>query len=457
MNRPVHLTDNNTRGIPIPEESIQDVLQISNIGRLQNAPNLLVFPHSFSEMKDGIGDLSILNLHEAQYTDGKCVSAKAYTGNLMGFVGINNTSVSIHSRFTHKMDNGEVDPSSPDYFLYYMLQKVFSINVFSLEHASSKDDKILDFLLFLFPPLLKKAMSQGIYKEYRRKLHDDDRVKGTIDVNRFIRKDVPFRGNISYTTREYSYDNTITQLIRHTIEYIKRHPFGNTILNNDSETIEFVRQIVEATPSYTSRERQRVLIFNRRPKVHPYYTKYTELQQLCVHILRHESLKYGEEKDKIHGILFDGAWLWEEYLNTVIKDLGFQHPKNKLKIDGFRMFQEPNEDEQISRNSRNLFPDFYKEDFILDAKYKHLGSGIGREDLYQVVTYMYCKKAKHGGYIYPDEGMNSYCKFQLKGYEGYINLLPVTIPQEQLNQDAFTEAMQLSEKELRKHIQDLNK
>ena len=121
MNNLVHLTDNNAQGTIIPRESIQDVLQISNIGRLQNAPDLLVFPHSFSELNDGIGDLSIVTLRDVQYADGKCVSAKACTGNLMGFVGVNETSISIHSRFTHKKENGEVDPSSPDHFLYYML------------------------------------------------------------------------------------------------------------------------------------------------------------------------------------------------------------------------------------------------------------------------------------------------------------------------------------------------
>lgn len=454
MNKPIHLTDNNTKGIPIPRESIQDVLQISNIGRLENAPDLLVFPHSFSELKDGIGDLSILTLHDAQYEEDKCISVKVCTGNLMGFVGVNDTSISIHSRFTHKKENGKVDSSSPDFFLYYMLQKVFSINVFSLEHASSREDKIMDFLLFLFPLMLKSAMSQGLYKEYRRFQYDDNRIRGTIDINRFIRLDIPFRGNISYTTREYSYDNTITQLVRHTIEYIKRHPFGYSILNNDSDTIEYVRQIIEATPSYSFRDRQRVLNANRRPKVHPYFTKYKELQQLCVHILRHESLKYGEEKDRIHGVLFDGAWLWEEYLNTVLHGLGFHHPKNKLQTGGFKMFRNQNEDEQISRNSRVLFPDFYKDDFILDAKYKHLNRGVGREDLYQVVTYMYCKKANHGGYVFPDEGTNNYSKYQLEGYNGFIHLLPVSIPQDKSEYKTFIHAMEESENNLRSLIQD---
>lgn len=455
MNRPVHLIDNNSQGTPVPTESIKDVVQISNIGRLHDAPELLVFPHSFSELQDDIGDLSILTLREAQYADGVCVSVKACTGNLMGFVGLNETSVSIHSRFTHKKENGEVDPSSPDYLLYYMLQKVFSFNVFSLEHASSRDDKVLNFLLFLFPYMLKKAMSQGLYKEYKRYQHDDDRVKGAIDVNRFIRRDIPFRGNISYTTGEYSYDNTVTQLIRHTIEYIKHHPFGNAVLNNDFETTEYVRQIVEATPSYSMRERLRVLNANRRPKIHPYFTKYRELQLLCVHILRHESLKYGAEKDRIHGVLFDGAWLWEEYLNTIVKNMGFKHPRNKLQLGGFRMFKAQNEDEQISRNSRKLYPDFYKDNFILDAKYKHLNRGIGREDLYQVVTYMYCSTAGNGGYVYPDEGANAYSRFQLNGYQGYIHLFPVTVPQNSKNLNDFIQAMKHSENKLKGLILDV--
>ena len=455
MNRPVHLIDNNSQGTPVPTESIKDVVQISNIGRLHDAPELLVFPHSFSELQDDIGDLSILTLREAQYADGVCVSVKACTGNLMGFVGLNETSVSIHSRFTHKKENGEVDPSSPDYLLYYMLQKVFSFNVFSLEHASSRDDKVLNFLLFLFPYMLKKAMSQGLYKEYKRYQHDDDRVKGAIDVNRFIRRDIPFRGNISYTTGEYSYDNTVTQLIRHTIEYIKHHPFGNAVLNNDFETTEYVRQIVEATPSYSMRERLRVLNANRRPKIHPYFTKYRELQLLCVHILRHESLKYGAEKDRIHGVLFDGAWLWEEYLNTIVKNMGFKHPRNKLQLGGFRMFKAQNEDEQISRNSRKLYPDFYKDNFILDAKYKHLNRGIGREDLYQVVTYMYCSTAGNGGYVYPDEGANAYSRFQLNGYQGYIHLFPVTVPLNSKNLNDFIQAMKHSENKLKGLIQDV--
>lgn len=463
MSNVIHLRDNDYHGTTIPQGNIGDIQRIADYGCLQDAPELLVFPHSFKDLTDGIGDLSILTLHDKKYEDGVCVSAKAHTGNLMGFVGINGTSVSIHSRFTHKKEDGEVDPSIPDYFLYYMLQRVLSINVFSLEHALSREDKIIDFLLFLFPRFLKKALSQGLYKEYRRFQYDDDRVRGTIDVNRFIRNDIPFRGKISYTTREHSYDNPITQLVRHTIEYIKRHPFGSVILNNDTETKDAVSKIVMATPTYAQRDRQRVLNANMRPKVHPYFTEYKPLQLLCVRILRHESLRYGKEEDQIYGVLFDGAWLWEEYLNTVLKPLGFQHPENKLKRGGFKMFEKPEEDEKISANSRRLYPDFYKEDYIkedyiIDAKYKRLTNGVGREDLYQVVTYMHCTKAKYGGYIYPHpEGQSDEhnISYRLTGYNGTIKLMPVKIPQIVQNDhfSNFARKMEDSEKLLSAYMQ----
>ncbi len=456
MPKIVHLTDNYSEGKHIKDKDcVSDILQIASIGRLQNAPDLLVFPHSFSELKDGISDLTILTLRDAQYEGNECVSVKACTGNLMGFVGVNDTSVSIHSRFTHKKHNGEVDENAQDFFLYYLLQKVFSINIFDLEHTNSREDKVFDFLLFLFPMMLKKALSQGLFKEYQTRCYDDAKVKGVIDINRYIRHDIPFKGTVSYSTHERSFDNSMTQLIRHTIEFVKHHPFGSSILYKNNDIIESVNQIVQATPSYNHRDRMQILNMHRRPKVHPYFTKYRDLQQLCVHILRHEALKYGKEKNKIHGVLFDGAWLWEEYLNTILHELGFHHPENKRQIGGFKMFRHQNEDEQISRNSRVLFPDFYNDDFILDAKYKHLNRGISREDLYQVVTYMYCRKANHGGYVYPDEGTNSYSRYQLEGYSGYIHLLPVLIPQDKLNYNAFIQAMEESENRLRSLIQDL--
>ena len=105
----------------------------------------------------------------------------------MGFVGVNDTKITIKSRFAKNCDE--------DYFLHYMLQKVFSINLFDLKH-NTNTESIFDFLLYLFPYFLKRAVRQGIYKEYTKHEYNDANVRGVIDVSRHIRQNIPFSGNL---------------------------------------------------------------------------------------------------------------------------------------------------------------------------------------------------------------------------------------------------------------------
>ncbi|MBP5666759.1 MAG: hypothetical protein J6X32_01275, partial [Salinivirgaceae bacterium] len=248
-----------------------------------------------------------------------------------------------------------------------------------------------------------------------------------IDVSRHIRQNIPFRGTVAYTTREHTYDNELTQLVRHTIEFIRSKEQGQAILNNDADTKTAVSQIVMATPTYNARERAKIVSQNLRPVRHPYFSAYTDLQRLCLQILRHEELKYGRQKDQIYGILFDGAWLWEEYLNTILKDLDFKHPRNKESRGGIKMFERSDDENFFDKNSRRLYPDFWKENFIIDAKYKRLDNGVGREDLYQVVTYMHCMKADNGGFVYPVETESKTEKYGLAGYGGTMRLIGLQV------------------------------
>lgn len=406
-------------------EQIADV-EIGKL-KLNDNPNLLVFPSNLDQYGDEISQSHILSLN----------GDKISTGNIMGFVGVNNTQLDIKSRFAKDCKE--------DYFLHYMLQKVFSINLFDIQHTIS-EQPIFDFLLYLFPHFLKKALAQGLYKKYRRFEYNDANVRGPIDVNRHIRQNIPFKGTVAYSTREHSYDNEIIQLVRHTIEYIRAKAQGSAILNNDLVTKDCVSQIVMATQTYNVRERNKIINQNLRPVRHPYFSAYTDLQKICLQILRHESIKYGQEKDKVYGILFDGAWLWEEYLNTILKPIGFKHPENKKHKGGFKMFENESDDEAISKNSRRLYPDFFKENFILDAKYKHLNNGVGREDLYQVVTYMYCKQAKNGAYVYPYKRDETVTTYQLEGYAGKMHIIPFYIPQNEKTFIAFSNIIENIEK-----------
>ena len=396
---------------------------------LEDHPNLLIFPQDIDVYGDKIGDAHIFELKDN----------KVVTGNIMGFIGCGNTKVSISSRFA----NG-----NNDYFLHYMLRKVFAINLFDLQF-NSDEESIFDFLIYLFPAFLKRAMQQGIYKEYQTRKYNDANVKGRIDVSLHIRQNIPFAGNIAYTTREYAQDNHLTQLIRHTIEYIAQHKFAGNILYNDEDTTEAVSAICSATPTYQRNERQRVMNQNLRPVSHPYYGEYRPLQQLCIQILRQEEMKYGRDDDEIYGILFDGAWLWESYINTILPELGFIHADNNLRKNGFALFK---------GGGGARYPDFYKDDFVIDAKYKRLSGktvlGVDRDDIHQVITYMYRLRAHYGGFAVPWRSMDEWAmKRELHGYGGWMNLYGVVVDELTKDFNEYVTVMQKYESDLLKQIE----
>ena len=369
-------------------------------------PNILLFPPVLGGHQDGVEDLHICSYSEAY--------DHLYTGNLMGFVGVNNTQVSITSRFASGKE---------DYFLHYMLIKVFCPNIFDLKHDTSKDSAF-DFLLYLFPHYFNEAMKQGVFKMYRTFERNDSKVNGTIDISRHIRCNIPFKGTIAYRTREFSLDNPITQLIRHTIEFLKTSPIGHSLLKG-KDTQDNVRIIIDNTSSYCASDRRKVIASNRKTLHHPYFTKYTVLQKLCISILQHEELKYGSDKNKIHGILFDGAWLWEEYLNTLFKPLGITHAENKAENHKIYLFKE---------NKYVRYPDFFIDNrIVIDAKYKHLGyTDIARDDIHQIITYLHVLKAKGTYLAYPiDNNEESDIRNigSLKGFGGEVGLIGLKIPQ----------------------------
>ena len=281
----VKINDNSTRQLSDQEiiSAKPDLGRIADIkiGELsiEDNPNLLVFPRDLHRYGDEISENCIISMHDD----------KISSGNIMGFVGVKDTQLDIKSRFAKEDGN--------DYFLHYMLQKVFSINLFDIKHTTRQED-IFDFLLYLFPHFLKKALSQGLFKKYRRFEYNDTNIRGPIDVNRHIRENIPFRGTVAYSTREHSYDNEITQLVRHTIEYIRTKEFGSNILNNDPETKNCVMQISLATQSYNVRERMKIINQNLRPIRHPYYSAYTELQNLCLRFSATNPLNMDRRRTK---------------------------------------------------------------------------------------------------------------------------------------------------------------
>ena len=401
------------------------------LDNLSKEDNIFIFPNDLKNSPDLEKDQKIF----------ETVNQKIKTGNVIGFLGCGQERLTISSRFSDE---------SNDHFLHYLLHKVLHINLTSLDVALSREERLYQLLMYLFPNYLQAAIRKGLYKEYQRFSHNDSHVKGVIDVRNHLKKNLPFTGNIAYTTREFTYDNPLIQLVRHTIEYIKNQKrIGQGVLDNLSTSRENVAEIVRVTPSYKLADRVKIIRGNQsKPIRHAYFHEYRKLQELCLMILNQEKHGLGYQDQKIHGILFDVAWLWEEYVYTLLpKD--FIHPRNKDKTDGISVF---------SSRERKVYPDFYNRDLkiVLDAKYKKLEDtekGINREDLFQLISYSYILEAEKAGLVFPSEDKvvdNELGK--LAGYGALLKKWSIQIPQRSSSYREFCEMMYNSEEIFKRNI-----
>ena len=136
MNQLIETTDNNSgKQLCLDDyaehaENLRKLTEHTLKEMHNDNPCLLIFPRDLNVYGDKIGDEHIFEIKDNKLT----------TGNIMGFVGYKNTKVRIRSRF---------DKGDKDFFLHYMLQKVFAINLFDLNYTIDEED-IFDFLIYLF-------------------------------------------------------------------------------------------------------------------------------------------------------------------------------------------------------------------------------------------------------------------------------------------------------------------
>lgn len=366
----------------IPKESFAGISRLiskiadKTLEQLEHE-GIFVFPEILKDADDITKDQKILQSVNNYYL----------SSNVMGFMGLGDEQLIIESRFSGK---------GHDFLFQYLLERVFDVpSIVDLETDANHEDRIFNLLVFIFPYYLKSAMRKGVFKTYVRRTYNDSNVKGTIDIARHIAKNTPFVGKVAYSQREYSFDNDLMELIRHTVEFIKYKPYGHKIL---AQVKDEVTDVISATPKYKVCDRQKIIDANKVNVIrHAFYREYRELQNLCLLILQHQKHQIGMGSRKIYGLLFDGAWLWEEYMNSLVNEI-FYHPMNKAAKGAQRLFD---------HNRGVIYPDFISKNantrVIADAKYKPIGN-IGNKDYLQVLAYMFRFDAKKGYFFYPEAG-----------------------------------------------------
>ena len=124
----IYTSDNNSGNCKVGREDLGNVQQIAGrrIADLVSATGseLWLFPREKDRYGDKIDNETVFTLNGDRLS----------TGNIMGFVGCGGTEVTIHSRFSSNYEN--------DFFMQYLLQKVFAINIFDLKHTKSTRPKM---------------------------------------------------------------------------------------------------------------------------------------------------------------------------------------------------------------------------------------------------------------------------------------------------------------------------
>lgn len=348
-------------------------------------------------------------------------SFRLETSNLMGVLSLRDAdgfslSLQVESRF-------DKNPKQP--FLLYILEKVFDFDL--AEHQAADDGNnswLSEILLYLsFRNALMKAAEVGLYKKYERVRYNDLRFRGRLDLARHLRLNFPVMDRIAYVRREITFDHCVNHLIRSAADelekkigskFVERH---SRKTGNEGQMIgDFLRDLQTNTPKW-----QRGMAAVRRyleqrdalePVTHTYFAEvYEDLRILSRMILEKETgSPYSGNDGYVSGILFDGAWLWEEYLAKVFEEMviektcEFVHSIPLTDQGRVRVFHD-------YENSR--YPDFRwdkdkKTCLVLDAKYRRnpsewaKGEKMMPEDCTeQLFTYLLLTGARTVGLVYP--------------------------------------------------------
>jgi len=293
-----------------------------------------------------------------------------------------------------------------------MLNFANNIYVDKTEKNSEKSQEPSEFPLFeyLFLTSLKKASVLGFPQEYSKVEYHDIRIHGNVDVNSYIKKDIPFIGKLSSKRNERHYVQSIVDVLSAALSVC------HSDIQKMFPNLSFISSELKAAASGRRPTLETIQkAKNHRSLQNPMFAPFRRTLDYAELILRKQNLISSDEEkssNKISGYLLDVASLWELYLENLLR--------NNFQSEGWTISAQ----EELSLYEKTFFarhnyPDLVmrRKDgrlVVLDAKFKkmnfvqdHYGNcGVDRTDLFQIQSYAgyYREKGENiilCGLIYP--------------------------------------------------------
>ena len=322
----------------------------------------------------------------------------AQTGNYVGKFVWNGLEIDIKSRFSNT-------------FLERMLNFANDIFLDDVSITGDKVDKNFDIskyiIYYMFVQNLEKAFLLGIPKAYKSIEHHEMKLKGKIDINKFIKYDIPFQGKISSVSREQKEIQEIIDVLYKAIKIIDKN--NKAFTKNISHIKTHLKQY--KSNNYVSNETINKALKSKALQ-NPIFAPYKKVLQYARFIINGNNIEEKNGGDtKTYGFIINVAELFEIYITKLLKkefsDWSVESPKIELYPNQFF--------------ARKIIPDIVmtkdKNVMVFDTKYKKMkmqgksqnGAGdVDRTDFFQINTYMsYYQNQGYnvviGGLLYPME------------------------------------------------------
>jgi len=349
------------------------------------------------------------------------------------------TTFGYVGRFTYAKVEFDISYRFGDVLLDRMITKVNDFDVKSLDSESkpsnkksSNDSLAMKILYMNFIFRLEKLSMLGIPKSYERIEHHDSKLKGQIDINRFIKKDMPYQGKISSVSYEQCYVQDILDVLYGALKVVE----GSMQKLVDDRLFQIKNLIYNHADRRFVNERTIENAIYHKSIQNSLYAEFKQLLEISGYIIRNNNKQEYKANATFRGLIFDVSLLWESYLYELLKE--------KFEVDDWKVIHEDECD--VYHNmffARGLKPDIViknknlKKIIVLDAKSKSMkfqrGGGDGawgdldRSDFFQINTYMtYYNQQGYevlaGGLLYPIEAEFD-CRFndEIECIEDYRN------------------------------------
>lgn len=323
----------------------------------------------------------------------------AQTGNYVGKFVWQGLKIDIKSRFTNT-------------FLERMLNFANDLFLDDISITGDKTDKNLDMskyiIYYMFVQNLEKVFLLGLPKAYTNLDHHEMKLKGKINIHRFIKYDIPFQGKVSSTSREQKEIQEIIDTLYKAIKIIdKKH---RTFTKNILHVKTHLKQ--HRSNNYVSNETINKAL-KSKALVNPIFSPYKKVLEYAQFIINGNNLEENSKGEyQTYGFLVNVAELFEIYVSKVLKkefsDWSVKSPKIELYPNNFY--------------ARKIIPDIVMQNgnnlLVFDTKYKRMlmrnryqnGGDVDRNDFFQINTYMsYYQNHQDkynvvaGGLLYPME------------------------------------------------------